>query len=105
MQFALFYEIPVARPWTRDSEHRAYRHVLDQAAKGISAQRREAERLAPDDARATILDATTRAASRLALIRAAVTSADTSRMRDELFALAVDTRAIAHWHQGGGGAP
>jgi hypothetical protein len=23
MQFALFYEIPVARPWDRDSEHRA----------------------------------------------------------------------------------
>jgi len=31
MQFALFYEIPVARPWSRDSEHRAYRNTLEQA--------------------------------------------------------------------------
>jgi len=31
MQFALFYEIPVARPWSRDSEHRAYQNVLAQA--------------------------------------------------------------------------
>ena len=31
MKFALFYEIPVARPWTRDKEHRAYKDVLEQA--------------------------------------------------------------------------
>jgi alkanesulfonate monooxygenase SsuD/methylene tetrahydromethanopterin reductase-like flavin-dependent oxidoreductase (luciferase family) len=30
MQFALFYEIPVARPWTDDSEHRAYKETLEQ---------------------------------------------------------------------------
>ena len=31
MQFALFYEIPVPRPWTRESERTAYRNVLEQA--------------------------------------------------------------------------
>jgi alkanesulfonate monooxygenase SsuD/methylene tetrahydromethanopterin reductase-like flavin-dependent oxidoreductase (luciferase family) len=31
MEFALFYEIPVARPWTADSEHEAYRNTLEQA--------------------------------------------------------------------------
>ena len=31
MKFALFYEIPVPRPWTRESEHAAYRQVLEQA--------------------------------------------------------------------------
>lgn len=31
MKFALFYEIPVARPWTRDSEYQAYQHTLTEA--------------------------------------------------------------------------
>jgi alkanesulfonate monooxygenase SsuD/methylene tetrahydromethanopterin reductase-like flavin-dependent oxidoreductase (luciferase family) len=31
MDFALFYEIPVARPWDERSEHRAYRETLEQA--------------------------------------------------------------------------
>ena len=31
MQFGLFYEIPVPKPWTRDGEHRAYKNVLEQA--------------------------------------------------------------------------
>jgi alkanesulfonate monooxygenase SsuD/methylene tetrahydromethanopterin reductase-like flavin-dependent oxidoreductase (luciferase family) len=30
MQFALFYEIPVARPWHLESEHRAYKDTLEQ---------------------------------------------------------------------------
>ena len=34
MRFALFYEIPVAKPWTRDSEHRAYKNTLEQALAG-----------------------------------------------------------------------
>jgi alkanesulfonate monooxygenase SsuD/methylene tetrahydromethanopterin reductase-like flavin-dependent oxidoreductase (luciferase family) len=34
VRFALFYEIPVARPWGRDSEHRAYKDVLEQAVLG-----------------------------------------------------------------------
>src|SRR5271157_1989735 len=34
MQFALFYEIPVARPWSRESEHRAYKETLEQAVFG-----------------------------------------------------------------------
>ena len=34
MKFALFYEIPVARPWTADSEHRAYKNVLLQVELG-----------------------------------------------------------------------
>jgi alkanesulfonate monooxygenase SsuD/methylene tetrahydromethanopterin reductase-like flavin-dependent oxidoreductase (luciferase family) len=37
MQFALFYEIPVARPWTRHSEHEAYKAVLEQAVLGEQA--------------------------------------------------------------------
>jgi alkanesulfonate monooxygenase SsuD/methylene tetrahydromethanopterin reductase-like flavin-dependent oxidoreductase (luciferase family) len=37
MQFALFYEIPVARPWTRRSEHAAYKEVLEQAVLGEQA--------------------------------------------------------------------
>ncbi len=31
MKFALFYEIPVARPWTPGAEHRAYKDTLEQA--------------------------------------------------------------------------
>jgi alkanesulfonate monooxygenase SsuD/methylene tetrahydromethanopterin reductase-like flavin-dependent oxidoreductase (luciferase family) len=31
MQFALFYEIPVARPWTPGKEHKAYKDTLEQA--------------------------------------------------------------------------
>jgi alkanesulfonate monooxygenase SsuD/methylene tetrahydromethanopterin reductase-like flavin-dependent oxidoreductase (luciferase family) len=31
MQFAIFYEIPVARPWDADSEHRAYKETIEQA--------------------------------------------------------------------------
>jgi alkanesulfonate monooxygenase SsuD/methylene tetrahydromethanopterin reductase-like flavin-dependent oxidoreductase (luciferase family) len=34
MRFALFYEIPVGRPWDADSEHRAYKNVLEQALAG-----------------------------------------------------------------------
>ncbi len=34
MRFALFYEIPVARPWDAESEHRAYKNVLTQALAG-----------------------------------------------------------------------
>ncbi len=34
MRFALFYEIPVPRPWSRESEHRAYKEVLEQAILG-----------------------------------------------------------------------
>jgi alkanesulfonate monooxygenase SsuD/methylene tetrahydromethanopterin reductase-like flavin-dependent oxidoreductase (luciferase family) len=37
MQFALFYEIPVPRPWTRHSEHDAYKHVIEQAVLGEQA--------------------------------------------------------------------
>jgi alkanesulfonate monooxygenase SsuD/methylene tetrahydromethanopterin reductase-like flavin-dependent oxidoreductase (luciferase family) len=37
MQFALFYEIPVARPWTRRSEHAAYKEVIEQAVLGEQA--------------------------------------------------------------------
>jgi alkanesulfonate monooxygenase SsuD/methylene tetrahydromethanopterin reductase-like flavin-dependent oxidoreductase (luciferase family) len=36
MRFALFYEIPVARPWSADSEYQAYKHTLEQA---IAAER------------------------------------------------------------------
>ncbi|MEY2569534.1 MAG: hypothetical protein QOE35_4063, partial [Actinomycetota bacterium] len=31
MRFALFYEIPVARPWGPDSEREAYANTLEQA--------------------------------------------------------------------------
>jgi alkanesulfonate monooxygenase SsuD/methylene tetrahydromethanopterin reductase-like flavin-dependent oxidoreductase (luciferase family) len=34
MKFALFYEIPVARPWDAESEHRAYKNTLQQALAG-----------------------------------------------------------------------
>ncbi|MBA2280341.1 MAG: LLM class flavin-dependent oxidoreductase [Actinomycetota bacterium] len=34
MRFALFYEIPVARPWGPDSERLAYQHTLEQAVAG-----------------------------------------------------------------------
>ncbi len=34
MRFALFYEIPVARPWDPDSEYRAYQNTLEQAVAG-----------------------------------------------------------------------
>ena len=34
MKFALFYEIPVARPWDAESEHRAYKNTLEQAVLG-----------------------------------------------------------------------
>jgi alkanesulfonate monooxygenase SsuD/methylene tetrahydromethanopterin reductase-like flavin-dependent oxidoreductase (luciferase family) len=34
MKFALFYEIPVPRPWNRESELNAYRNTLEQAVFG-----------------------------------------------------------------------
>ena len=34
VKFALFYEIPVARPWATDREHQAYKNVLEQAVLG-----------------------------------------------------------------------
>jgi alkanesulfonate monooxygenase SsuD/methylene tetrahydromethanopterin reductase-like flavin-dependent oxidoreductase (luciferase family) len=34
MKFALFYEIPVARPWDPQSEYRAYHNTLEQAILG-----------------------------------------------------------------------
>ena len=34
MRFALFYEIPVPRPWGPDSEYDAYRNTLEQAIAG-----------------------------------------------------------------------
>ncbi len=34
MKFALFYEIPVARPWTPDKEHQAYKNTIEQAVLG-----------------------------------------------------------------------
>jgi alkanesulfonate monooxygenase SsuD/methylene tetrahydromethanopterin reductase-like flavin-dependent oxidoreductase (luciferase family) len=34
VQFALFYEIPVPRPWTPESEHLAYKNTLEQAVAG-----------------------------------------------------------------------
>src|SRR5258707_15437939 len=37
MKFALFYEIPVARPWAPDSEHIAYKNTLEQAIAGEQA--------------------------------------------------------------------
>lgn len=37
MKFALFYEIPVARPWDARSEHRAYKNTLEQAVAGERA--------------------------------------------------------------------
>ena len=37
MKFALFYEIPVAKPWTRTSEFDAYQHTVEQAVLGEQA--------------------------------------------------------------------
>ena len=37
MKFALFYEIPVARPWGPESEHLAYKNTLEQAIAGEQA--------------------------------------------------------------------
>ena len=37
MKFALFYEIPVARPWNPESEHVAYKNTLEQAIAGEQA--------------------------------------------------------------------
>jgi len=34
VKFALFYEIPVARPWTPGKEHQAYKDVIEQAVFG-----------------------------------------------------------------------
>ena len=34
MKFALFYEIPVPRPWTERAEHEAYKNVLEQVVLG-----------------------------------------------------------------------
>ena len=34
MKFAMFYEIPVPRPWTERSEYEAYQHVIEQAELG-----------------------------------------------------------------------
>ena len=34
MKFALFYEIPVARPWTPGKEHQAYKDTIEQAMLG-----------------------------------------------------------------------
>jgi len=34
VKFALFYEIPVARPWTPGKEHQAYKEVIEQAVFG-----------------------------------------------------------------------
>jgi alkanesulfonate monooxygenase SsuD/methylene tetrahydromethanopterin reductase-like flavin-dependent oxidoreductase (luciferase family) len=37
MDFALFYEIPVPKPWTPTSEHEAYRNTIEQAVWGEQA--------------------------------------------------------------------
>ncbi len=37
MKMALFYEIPVAKPWSRHSEHEAYKNVVEQAVLGEQA--------------------------------------------------------------------
>jgi len=34
VRFGLFYEIPVPRPWTKRSEHQAYKNTLEQAVLG-----------------------------------------------------------------------
>jgi alkanesulfonate monooxygenase SsuD/methylene tetrahydromethanopterin reductase-like flavin-dependent oxidoreductase (luciferase family) len=34
VKFGLFYEIPVPRPWTKQSEHQAYKNTLEQAVLG-----------------------------------------------------------------------
>jgi alkanesulfonate monooxygenase SsuD/methylene tetrahydromethanopterin reductase-like flavin-dependent oxidoreductase (luciferase family) len=37
MDFALFYEIPVPKPWDAESEHRAYKNTIEQAVVGEQA--------------------------------------------------------------------
>jgi alkanesulfonate monooxygenase SsuD/methylene tetrahydromethanopterin reductase-like flavin-dependent oxidoreductase (luciferase family) len=37
MDFALFYEIPVPKPWTPGKEHEAYKHTIEQAVLGEQA--------------------------------------------------------------------
>jgi len=37
VKFALFYEIPVARPWSERSEHEAFKNTLEQAVAGEAA--------------------------------------------------------------------
>ena len=37
MDFALFYEIPVARPWSKRSEYEAYQNTIEQAVLGDRA--------------------------------------------------------------------
>ncbi|MGZ8764309.1 MAG: LLM class flavin-dependent oxidoreductase [Acidimicrobiia bacterium] len=37
MEFALFNEIPVPRPWSADGEHRAYKNTIEQAVVGEQA--------------------------------------------------------------------
>jgi len=37
MKFALFYEIPDARPWDKKSEWRACKNTLEQAVRGDEA--------------------------------------------------------------------
>ena len=37
MEFAMFYEIPVPRPWTRTSEYEAYQNTIEQAVAGERA--------------------------------------------------------------------
>src|SRR3981081_4530238 len=37
MKFALFYEIPVAKPFTEGKEHAAYKNTLEQAVLGEQA--------------------------------------------------------------------
>ena len=34
MDFALFYEIPVPKPWGPNSEHDAYHNTIEQAVLG-----------------------------------------------------------------------
>ena len=36
MKFALFYEIPIAKPWTPKKEHQAYKDVIQQVIFGES---------------------------------------------------------------------
>ena len=37
LEFGLFYEIPVARPWGPNSEYLAYKHTLEQAIAEIES--------------------------------------------------------------------
>ena len=34
MKFAMFYEIPVAKPWTPGQEHQAYKDTIEQVKLG-----------------------------------------------------------------------